>query len=170
MELAFFPYAVVLQVTPIVAIAPLILIWVDNVTVGAAGLRLDRRLLPDPVEHVLGLNSADRNLLDLFRLYGASRWQTLWLLRLPAALPYFLAGLRVSGGLALIGAVVAEFVAGAGGTGSGLAFRILEAGYQLQDPADVRGAGADLAGGHRDLRGARAGLSTCCCGAGTRAR
>jgi NitT/TauT family transport system permease protein len=82
----------------------------------------------------LGLRSADRNLVELFRLYGASRWQALVLLRLPSAVPFFLAGLRVAGGLSLIGAVVAEFVAGAGGTGSGLAFRILEAGYQLRIP------------------------------------
>jgi NitT/TauT family transport system permease protein len=83
---------------------------------------------------ILGLNSADRNLLDLFKLYGATRWQTLLFLRLPASLPYFLAGLRISGGLSLIGAVVAEFVAGTGGTASGLAFRILEAGYELKVP------------------------------------
>jgi len=83
---------------------------------------------------ILGLNSADHNLINLFQLYRASRWQTLRYLRLPAALPYFLAGLRISGGLALIGAVVAEFVAGSGGTASGLAFRILEAGYQLRIP------------------------------------
>ncbi|MGH7001164.1 MAG: ABC transporter permease, partial [Stellaceae bacterium] len=82
----------------------------------------------------LGLNSADRNLADLFRLYGASRWQVLRYLRLPAALPYFLAGVRISGGLALIGAVVAEFVAGTGGAETGLAYRILEAGYRLQIP------------------------------------
>jgi NitT/TauT family transport system permease protein len=81
-----------------------------------------------------GLNSTDRNLLDLFRLYGASRWQTLWQLRLPSAMPFFLAGLRISGGLSLIGAIVAEFVAGTGGASSGLAYRILEAGYQLQIP------------------------------------
>src|SRR5262249_13757564 len=80
----------------------------------------------------LGLNSADRNLLALFRLYGASRWQTLRYLRMPTALPNFLAGLRISGGLALVGAVVAEFVAGTGGSETGLAFRILEAGYRLQ--------------------------------------
>ena len=82
----------------------------------------------------VGLNSADRNLLALFRLYGASRWQVLRLLRMPTALPYFLAGLRISGGLALIGAVVAEFVAGTGGAETGLAFRILEAGYRLAIP------------------------------------
>ena len=82
----------------------------------------------------VGLNSADRNLLMLFRLYGASPGQTLLYLRLPTALPYFLAGLRISGGLALIGAVVAEFVAGTGGAETGLAFRILEAGYRLAIP------------------------------------
>jgi NitT/TauT family transport system permease protein len=81
-----------------------------------------------------GLASAPAELVDLFRLYGAGRMRTLWLLRLPAALPYFLAGLRISGGLALVGAVVAEFVAGSGGFASGLAYRILEAGYRLQVP------------------------------------
>jgi len=80
------------------------------------------------------MNSIDRNLLDLFRLHGASGMQKLLLLRLPSALPYYLAGLRISGGLALIGAVVAEFVAGTGGARSGLAYRILEAGYRLEIP------------------------------------
>jgi len=133
-ERALFPYAVVLQVTPIVAIAPLILIWVDDVTLALLICAWIVAFFPVLSNTVLGLNSADRNLLELFRLYGATRWQVLWLLRLPSALPFFLAGLRVAGGLALIGAVVAEFVAGAGGTGSGLAFRILEAGYQLKIP------------------------------------
>ena len=133
-ERALFPYAVILQVTPIVAIAPLLLIWVDNVTVALLICAWIVAFFPILSNTVLGLNSADRNLVELFQLYGASRWQTLCLLRLPSALPYFLAGLRVAGGLALIGAVVAEFVAGAGGTGSGLAFRILEAGYQLKVP------------------------------------
>jgi NitT/TauT family transport system permease protein len=134
LERALFPYAVVLQVTPIVAIAPLILIWVDDVTLSLLICAWIVAFFPVLSNTVLGLNSADRNLVELFRLYGATRWQALWLLRLPSALPFFLAGLRVAGGLALIGAVVAEFVAGAGGTGSGLAFRILEAGYQLKIP------------------------------------
>ncbi|MBX9702465.1 MAG: ABC transporter permease [Acetobacteraceae bacterium] len=133
-ERALFPYAVVLQVTPIVAIAPLILIWVDDVTLSLLICAWIVAFFPVLSNTVLGLNSADRNLVELFRLYGATRWQTLWLLRLPSALPFFLAGLRVAGGLALIGAVVAEFVAGAGGTGSGLAWRILEAGFQLKIP------------------------------------
>lgn len=133
-ERAFFPYAVVLQVTPIVAIAPLVLIWVDDVTLSLLICAWIVAFFPVLSNTVLGLNSADRGLRELFQLYGASRWQELWLLRLPAALPFFLAGLRVAGGLALIGAVVAEFVAGAGGTGSGLAYRILEAGFQLKIP------------------------------------
>ncbi len=133
-ERALFPYAVVLQVTPIVAIAPLILICVNDVTASLLICAWIVAFFPVLSNTVLGLNSADRGLVELFRLYGATRWQTLRLLRLPGALPFFLAGLRVAGGLALIGAVVAEFVAGAGGTGSGLAFRILEAGYQLKIP------------------------------------
>ena len=133
-ERALFPYAVILQVTPIVAIAPLILIWVNDVLLSLLICAWIVAFFPILSNTVLGLNSADRNLRDLFQLYGATRWQILWLLRLPSALPFFLAGLRVAGGLALIGAVVAEFVAGAGGTGSGLAFRILEASYQLRIP------------------------------------
>jgi len=131
-ELSLFPYAVILQVTPIVAIAPLIIIWVDNTLASLLICAWIVAFFPILSNTILGLNSADHNLVDLFQLYGASRWQVLRYLRLPAALPYFLAGLRISGGLALIGAVVAEFVAGSGGTASGLAFRILEAGYQLK--------------------------------------
>lgn len=133
-ELSLFPYAVILQVTPIVAIAPLIIIWVDDVSVSLVVCAWIVAFFPILSNTILGLNSADRNLVDLFRLYRASRWQTLLRLRLPAALPYFLGGLRISGGLALIGAVVAEFVAGTGGTESGLASRILESGYQLRIP------------------------------------
>ncbi|UYN95632.1 MAG: ABC transporter permease [Enhydrobacter sp.] len=134
LELSLFPYAIILQVTPIVAIAPLIIIWVNDTLFSLLICAWIVAFFPILSNTILGLNSADRNLVDLFRLYDASRWQTLRYLRLPAALPYFLAGLRISGGLALIGAVVAEFVAGTGGTASGLAFRILEAGYQLKIP------------------------------------
>ncbi|MBP0444496.1 ABC transporter permease [Roseomonas sp. SSH11] len=133
-EMTFLPYAVILQVTPIVAIAPLIIIWVDNVQAALLICAWIVAFFPIVSNTTIGLNSTDRNLVDLFRLYGATRWQTLVHLRLPAAMPFFLAGLRISGGLALIGAIVAEFVAGAGGASSGLAYRILEAGYQLQIP------------------------------------
>ena len=133
-EMSFYPYAVILQVTPIVAIAPLIFIYVDSRTAGLLLCAWLVAFFPVLANTTLGLNSADHNLRDLFRIYGASRWQTLRYLRLPAALPYFLGGLRIAGGLALIGAVVAEYVAGTGGIGSGLAFRILEAGYRLNIP------------------------------------
>ncbi|OQW51298.1 MAG: ABC transporter ATP-binding protein [Candidatus Raskinella chloraquaticus] len=133
-ELALFPYAVILQVTPIVAIAPLIIIWVNDTNLSLLICAWIVAFFPILSNTILGLNSADHNLRNLFELYGATRWQTLRYLRLPAALPYFLAGLKISGGLALIGAVVAEFVAGTGGTASGLAYRILEAQYQLKIP------------------------------------
>ncbi len=133
-ELSLFPYAVILQVTPIVAIAPLIIIWVDDIRIALLICAWIVAFFPILSNTTLGLNSADHNLQDLFRLYRASRWQVLRRLRLPTAMPYFLGGLRISGGLALIGAIVAEFVAGTGGRASGLAYRILEAGYQLRIP------------------------------------
>jgi NitT/TauT family transport system permease protein len=133
-EISFFPYAITLQVTPIVAIAPLIIIWVRTPFLALLTCAWIVAFFPIVSNTTVGLRSADRNLLALFRLYGASRWQALWLLRVPTALPYFLAGLRISGGLALIGAVVAEFVAGTGGEETGLAWRILESGNRLMIP------------------------------------
>jgi NitT/TauT family transport system permease protein len=132
-ERSFLPLAIVLQVTPVVAIAPLLLVYLDPSTAVLVCAFLVA-FFPILSNTALGLASTDRNLLDLFRLYGASRLQTLWLLRLPAALPYFLGGLRIGGGLALIGAIVAELAAGAAGKGAGLAFRIVEAGYRLNIP------------------------------------
>lgn len=134
LEKSLFPYAVILQVTPVVSIAPLIIIWVGDINLSLLICAWIVAFFPILSNTILGLNSADHNLRNLFELYGASRWQTLRFLRLPAALPYFLGGLKISGGLALIGAVVAEFVAGSGGSSSGLAYRILEAGYQLKIP------------------------------------
>ncbi|MGB3501374.1 MAG: ABC transporter permease [Mesorhizobium sp.] len=131
-EMSFFPFAVILQVTPIVAVFPLINIYVDNLTTKLLLCTWIVAFFPILSNTTLGLNSVDRNLRDLFRLNGATRWQELWHLRLPAAMPYFLGGLRIAGGLALIGAVVAEFVAGSGGQQSGLAARIIEAGYRLR--------------------------------------
>jgi NitT/TauT family transport system permease protein len=131
---AIQPWAVVLQVTPIVAIAPLIIVWVGNPFASLVVCATIVAFFPVFANTSAGLASAPVELVDLFRLYGASRIKTLWLLRLPVALPFFLAGLRISGGLALVGAVVAEFVAGSGGFASGLAYRILEAGYRLQVP------------------------------------
>jgi NitT/TauT family transport system permease protein len=132
-ERSFLPFAIVLQVTPIVAIAPLLLIYLEA---PAAVLVCAFLVAFFPIlsNTALGLASADRNLVDLFKLYRATRWQTLLHLRLPAALPYFLGGLRIGGGLALIGAIVTELAAGNAGKGAGLAFRISEAGYRLNIP------------------------------------
>ena len=129
---AIEPWAVILQVTPVVAIAPLIIIWIGNPFAAMVVCATVVAFFPVFSNTASGLAATPADLLDLFRLNGASRLQEVFLLRLPAAVPYFLAGLRVSGGLALVGAVVAEFVTGAGGLASGLAFRILEAGYRLQ--------------------------------------
>jgi NitT/TauT family transport system permease protein len=133
-ELSLFPFAVILQVTPIVAIAPLILIYVDNTYLALLICAWIVAFFPILSNTSLGLNSADHNLRNLFELYRATRWQQLVHLRLPSAMPYFLGGLRIAGGLSLNGAIVAEFAAGTAGTGSGLAYRILEAGYRLNIP------------------------------------
>ena len=132
-ERALYPYAVVLQVTPVVAIAPLILIWVGFEHIDAALALIAALVAFFPIlsNTTLGLKSADFNLVDLMRLYGASRWQILWRVRLPSALPYLLGAMKIAGGLSLIGAVVAEFVAGSG-TATGLAWRIVEAGNRLE--------------------------------------
>lgn len=130
-ELAIFPFAVILQVTPIVAIAPLILIYAPSTQVALLIVAFLVAFFPILSNMVQGLKSVDHNLLNLFDLYGASRWQQLIYLRLPASMPYFMTGLRIGGGLSLIAAVVAEFAAGSAGAGSGLAFRLLEAGFRL---------------------------------------
>ena len=131
---AFQPWTVVLQVTPIVAIAPLVIVWVGDPFTSVVVCATIIAFFPVFSNTAAGLAAAPADLLDLFRLNGAGRWDTMVLLRLPAALPYFLAGLRISGGLALVGTVSAEIVAGSGGVASGLAYRILEAGYRLQVP------------------------------------
>jgi len=133
-ELALFPYAVILQVTPIVAIAPLILIYTSTTQQALLICAWLVAFFPVLSNTAQGLHSTDHNLLNLFELYRASRWQTLIHLRLPNALPYFLAGLRIAGGLALIAAVVAEFAAGTAGANSGLAFRLIEAQHRLNIP------------------------------------
>lgn len=133
-ETALFPYAVLLQVTPIVAVAPLIIIWVRDPTLSMVICASLVALFPIISNTTLGLRSVEPDLQAYFKLQRATRLQTLWRLRIPSALPYFFGGLRISSGLALIGAVVAEFVAGTGGTGAGLAYQILQAGFQLNIP------------------------------------
>ncbi|MEL6127809.1 MAG: ABC transporter permease [Pseudomonadota bacterium] len=133
-EMSFFPYAVILQVTPVVAVAPLIQIYVESAFAGALICAWIVAFFPILSSTTVGLKSTDHNLRDLFGIYGANRWQRLRHLQAPAALPYFLSGLRIGGGLALIGSVVAEFVIGRSGTGLGLASVLLEAGYRLNIP------------------------------------
>ena len=150
---SLYPIAVVLQVTPVIAIAPLIFIYVDSDLVGLLLCAWLVAFFPVLSNATLGLASADPGLHDVLTVYGASRWQRLRVLLLPAALPAYLAGLRIAGGLALIGAVVAEYVGGTAGIGSGLAFRILEAGYRLDIPRMfaalvlLAGAGVAVYGG-----------------------
>jgi NitT/TauT family transport system permease protein len=132
-EHALYPYAVILQVTPIVAVAPLLLIYLPQ-PLAVLACAWIVAFFPVLANTTLGLSSVDHNLIALFELYKASRWQMLWTLKLPAALPQMLAGLRIAGGLSLIGAVVAEIAAGSAGAGSGLAYRIAESGYRLNIP------------------------------------
>jgi NitT/TauT family transport system permease protein len=132
-ERSLYPFAVILQVTPIVAIAPLLLIYLPQ-PLAVLACAWIVAFFPVLANTTLGLNSVDHNLLALFELYKASRWQVLWNLKLPSALPQMLAGLRIAGGLSLIGAVVAEIAAGSAGAGSGLAYRIAESGYRLNIP------------------------------------
>ena len=132
-EYSLYPYAVILQVTPVVAIAPLLLIYLPQ-PLAVLACAWIVAFFPVLANTALGLASVDHNLIALFELYKASRWQLLWNLKLPAALPQMLAGLRIAGGLSLIGAVVAEIAAGSAGAGSGLAYRIAESGYRLNIP------------------------------------
>ena len=134
LEISLFPYAVIMQVTPIVAIAPLLIIWVDDTTTALTICATIIAIFPMISNTTLGLRSVNPNLMSLFQMYQASRMQTLLRLRIPSALPYFFGGLRISSGLALVGAVVAEFIAGTGGTKAGLAYTILQSSYSLKIP------------------------------------
>ncbi len=133
-EVCLFPYAIMLQVTPIVAVAPLIIILVKDTFWSLVLCAAVIAVFPIISNTTIGLRSVDPGLLSYFRLNKASRWQVLTRLRVPSALPFFLAGLRISSGLALIGAVVAEFVAGTGGRSAGLAYEILQSSFQLDIP------------------------------------
>ena len=148
-EISLFPYAVLMQVTPIVAIAPLIIIWVNDTTWALTICAVIVAIFPIISNTTLGLRSVDPNLLSMFRMYRTSRWQELVRLRVPSALPYFFGGLRISSGLALIGAVVAEFVAGTGGAKAGLAYMILQ---QSADSQNVCGADSDHRNGNPVVR------------------
>lgn len=134
-ESMFWPYAVTMQVTPVVAIAPLIIIWVglDRVWLAMLILAWMVAFFPMLSNTAIGMKSADHGLRNVFELYGSSRWKRFRYLQLPSALPFILAGARISSGLSVIGAVVAEFVAGSGGS-RGLAYMIVESGTMLNIP------------------------------------
>ena len=132
-EYSLYPYAVILQVTPVIAIAPLLLVYLQQPTAVLVCAWIVA-FFPVLANTTLGLNSVDRNLDELFALYGATRLEVLWNLKLPSALPYMLGGLRIAGGLSLVGAVAAEIAAGSAGAGSGLAYRISESQYRLNIP------------------------------------
>jgi NitT/TauT family transport system permease protein len=133
-ERALTPFAVLLQVTPIVSIAPLIMILTDSPLATVLACAWLVAFFPILANTLTGLRSADANLRDLFRLHRATRLQTLRHLLVPAALPSFMTGLRIAGGLALIGEVGGEFVAGAAGRDTGLASRILESSFRTEIP------------------------------------
>lgn len=134
LEISLLPYAIMLQVTPVVAIAPLIIIMVDDIFVSLVLCAAVVAVFPVISNTTIGLRSVDPGLAAYFRMGKATRWQTLVKLRIPSALPFFFAGLRISSGLSLIGAVVAEFVAGTGGQSAGLAYEILQSSFQLNMP------------------------------------
>lgn len=133
-EALFYPITVTLQVTPIVAIAPLILIYVPTPENAQLICAFVVAFFPIMLNTLQGLKSAERHHADLLRTYGASRWQTIRYLSAPTALPHFFAGLKIGGGLALVGAVVGEFSVGQAGANAGLAFRLLEAQSRLNTP------------------------------------
>jgi NitT/TauT family transport system permease protein len=133
-ERSLFPYAVVIQTMPIAAISSLIVIWVKNTSIALIICAWMAAVFPIIANTTFGLKSFDPALAGVFQVYRASAWHTLIHLKMPSALPYFLNGLRISGGLALIGAIVAELVAGAGGVDSGIAYQILIAGFNLEIP------------------------------------
>jgi NitT/TauT family transport system permease protein len=133
-ERSFFPYAVIMQVTPIVAIAPLIIILVKNTQVALIICATIIAVFPIISNTTIDLRSVESGHQNLFAINRATRLQSLIYLRIPSALPFFFAGLRIASGLALIGAVVAEFVAGTGGRSAGLAYEILQSGFQLDIP------------------------------------
>ncbi|AFS48383.1 Binding-protein-dependent transport system inner membrane component [alpha proteobacterium HIMB59] len=133
-ERSMMPITVILQVTPIIAIAPLISIWVDSSQMATLICAFLVAFFPLLTNTISGLKSTERNHLDLMKLYRANKYQLLRYVVLPNALPYFLSGLKISTGLALIGAIVGEFVIGPISGHSGLAYRIIESGYQLEIP------------------------------------
>jgi NitT/TauT family transport system permease protein len=134
LERSLYPYAILLQTIPIVAIAPLIVIWVGAGAPAVVIISFLISLFPIITNTTAGLTSTDHNLMSMFDLYNANFWQRMIKLKLPFALPYVMTGLRISSGLAVIGAIVGEFIAGIGGLRGGLGYVIISAANRLDMP------------------------------------
>lgn len=125
LERGLYPYAVLLQTVPVVAIAPLIVLWFGYGSRSVVIISLIMALFPIINNTLLGLRSTSRNLVDLFAMHHTGRMATFWKLRMPAALPHLIAGLRISAGLSVIGAIVGEFIIGSGSAQGGLGVQII---------------------------------------------
>ncbi|BFT70227.1 ABC transporter permease subunit [Paenibacillus sp. MAH-34] len=131
-EKSVYPYAIILQTIPIVAIAPLIVIWFDAGMNAIVIITFLIGFFPMLSNTLIGLNSTDQNMSNLFYLYNANAFQTMWRLRIPAALPYIIAGLKISCTLSVVGAIVGEYIAGIGGGAGGLGYAITYAAARLK--------------------------------------
>ncbi len=133
-EISLYPYAVILQTIPVIAIAPIVVIWFGSGFNSIVIISFLIGFFPIVSNTLMGLNSVDKNMVDLFQLYNASKWQTMWKLRIPAAMPYIMSGLKVSCTLSIIGAITGEYIAGIGGGKGGLGYAITVAAVQLKTP------------------------------------
>jgi len=133
-EISLYPYAVILQTIPIVAIAPIVVIWFGSGFNSIVIISFLIGFFPIVSNTLMGLNSVDKNMSDLFALYNASKWQTMIKLRIPAALPFIMSGLKISCTLAIIGSITGEYIAGIGGGKGGLGYAITVAAVQLKTP------------------------------------
>ena len=125
LERSIYPYAVLLQTVPVVAVAPLIVLWFGYNDLSVVIISLIMSLFPIVNNTLLGLRSTSRNLTELFALHNQSRLTLFWKLQLPGALPHIIAGLRISAGLSVIGAIVGEFIIGSGNAQGGLGVQIV---------------------------------------------
>ena len=133
-EISLYPYAVILQTIPVIAVAPIVVIWFGSGFNSIVIISFLIGFFPIVSNTLMGLNSVDKNMGDLFQLYNASKWQTMWKLRIPAAMPYMMSGLKVSCTLSIIGAITGEYIAGIGGGKGGLGYAITVAAVQLKTP------------------------------------
>lgn len=134
LEISLYPYAVILQTIPVVAIAPIVVIWFGSGFNSIVIISFLIGFFPIVSNTLMGLNSVDKNMGYLFKLYNASKWQTMFKLRIPAAMPFIVSGLKISCTLAIIGSITGEYIAGIGGGKGGLGYSITVAAVQLKTP------------------------------------